>query len=83
MYLNSLLNRRLCCCFLAALGCVQGDLRGVHLGTGAGGAEGKSGDDAGVQTVDRSEWKHTHTLTEHGELHTTPGNMTFPAAPLM
>lgn len=50
----------------AALGRVSGDLRGVYLGAGAGGTEGESGDDAGIQTVNSSEWKHTHTRTRTG-----------------
>ena len=51
-------------CF-SALGGVQGDLRGIYLGASPGGAEGESGDDIGIQTVNSSEWKDTHIRTEH------------------
>lgn len=51
-------------CF-SALGGVQGGLGGIYLGASPGGAEGESGDDIGIQTVNSSEWKHTHTRTEH------------------
>lgn len=49
------------CDVFPALGGVHRDLRGVYLGASPGGAEGESGDDIGIQTVNSSEWKHTHT----------------------
>lgn len=47
--------------FILALGGVQGDLRGVYLGASPRGSEGESGNDTGIQTVNSSGWKHTHT----------------------
>ncbi|XP_067360811.1 solute carrier family 41 member 1-like isoform X3 [Channa argus] len=40
--------------YSATLGGVQGDLRGVYLGPSPGGAEGQSGDDVGIPTVNSS-----------------------------
>lgn len=51
--------------WFSALGGVQGNLRGVYLGASPGGSEGESGNDAGIQTVNSSEWKHTHTPTKN------------------